>query len=223
MCYQCQTPKPGQTCTQPVLGGSGPICIPTSSHLGQSGGETKTASCRRIILIAPAWLNMPWFWDLMAMSSEILLSLPYLYNLLTQPFNQTPHWNLSNFNLHEWLLEPQQSRSRTSLKQWQHELRLRRGDQPDQSYEAKWTIFTKWYLSNQVDFRAPPIKSVADLFQDRKLQPSTIDGYRSAIAGKLGNSPINVTKDENLTRLLDSFHRDTPKERRGISSGKGFL
>ena len=56
----------------------------------------------------------------------------------------------------------------------------------------------------------PLVKSVADflmyLFQDRKLQPSTIDGYRSAIADKLGNSPINISKDENLTRLLDSFH-----------------
>ena len=70
----------------------------------------------------------------------------------------------------------------------------------------------------EVDFRAPPIKSVADflmyLFQDRKLQPSTIDGYRSAIADKLGNSPINVSKVENLTRLLDSVHRDRPKGRR---------
>ena len=76
-------------------------------------------------------------------------------------------------------------------------------------YEAKWTNFTKWCISNQVDFRAPPVKSVADflmyLFQDKKLQPSTIDGYRSAIADKLGNSPINISKDEN--RLLDSFHR----------------
>ena len=49
-------------------------------------------------------------------------------------------------------------------------------------YEARWTIFTKWCISNQVYFRAPPIKSVADflmyLFEDRKLQPSTIDGYR---------------------------------------------
>ena len=89
-------------------------------------------------------------------------------------------------------------------------------------YEAKWTIFTKWCLSNQVDFRAPPLKAVADfllhLFQDRKLQPGTIDGYRSAIADKLGNSTINVSKDENLTRLLDSFHRDRPKGRRGIPS-----
>ena len=89
-------------------------------------------------------------------------------------------------------------------------------------YEAKWTIFTKWCLSNQVDFRAPPLKAIADfllhLFQDRKLKPATIDGYRSAIADKLGNSTINVSKDENLTHLLDSFHRDRPKGRRGIPS-----
>ena len=89
-------------------------------------------------------------------------------------------------------------------------------------YEAKWTIFTKWCLSNQVDFRAPPLKAIADfllyLFQDGKLQPGTIDGYGSAFANKLGNSPINVSKDENLTRLLDSFHRDRPMGRKGTSS-----
>ena len=66
------------------------------------------------------------------------------------------------------------------------------------------------------------MKAIADfllhLFQDKKLQPGTIDGYRSAIADKLGNSTINVSKDENLTRLLDSFHRDRPKGRRGIPS-----
>ena len=56
------------------------------------------------------------------------------------------------------------------------------------------------------------------LFHDRKLQLSTIDGYRSAIADKLGNSPINVSRDENLTRLLDSFHRDSPKGQRGMPS-----
>ena len=64
------------------------------------------------------------------------------------------------------------------------------------------------------------MKAVAEfltyLFQDKKLQPSTIDGYRSAIADKLGNSPINISKDDNLTRLLDSFHRD--RGRRGIPS-----
>ena len=34
----------------------------------------------------------------------------------------------------------------------------------------------------------------------------------------MGNSTLNISKDENLTRLLDSFHRDRPKGRRGIPS-----
>ena len=119
-------------CTQPAIGGPGSICIPTSSHLGQSGGEID-CPCRRIILIAPGCPNMPWFWYLVAMSSQIPLSLPNLPNMLTQPFNQIPHKNLTNLNLYAWLLEPQQSWSRASLRQWQHELRLLREDQPDQS------------------------------------------------------------------------------------------
>ena len=34
-------PSLGSGCTQPALGGSGPLCSPTSSHSGQSGGEIK--------------------------------------------------------------------------------------------------------------------------------------------------------------------------------------
>ena len=40
---------------------------------------------------------------------------------------------MSNLNLHAWVLEPQQPRSRATLRQWQHELRLLKEDQPDQS------------------------------------------------------------------------------------------
>ena len=87
-------------------------------------------------------------------------------------------------------------------------------------YEAKWSVFVRWCEASQVDFRNPSIKQIADfllhLFQEKNLQPSTIDGYRSAIADKLGNTSVNVGKDENLTRLLDSFHRDRPKGRRGV-------
>ena len=88
-------------------------------------------------------------------------------------------------------------------------------------YEAKWSVLVRWCETSQVDFRSPSVKQIEivdfllHLFQ-KNLQPSTIDGYRSAIADKLGNSSLNVSKDENLTRLLDSFHRDRPKGRRGI-------
>ena len=85
-------------------------------------------------------------------------------------------------------------------------------------HEAKWALFVCWCQSNKVDFRSPSIKQVADfllhLFQDK--QPSTIKGYRSAVASELGNSSINISKDKNLHCLLDTFHGDRPKGRRCI-------
>ena len=107
--------------------------FPPAAILGKVLEKLQDTPCKRIIVIAPGWPNMPWFWDLVAMSSEIPLSLPNLPNLLTQPFSQIPHRNLTNLNLHAWLLEPRRSKNRASLRQWQQDLRLLRGGQPDQS------------------------------------------------------------------------------------------
>ena len=78
-----------------------------------------------------------------------------------------------------------------------------------------------------MDFRAPPISFIPDfllyLFQERKLQPSTIGDYRSSIEDKLGNSPINVSKDRNFTGLKDCFHSNRSKCHRGIPSWYFFL
>ena len=64
---------------------------------------------------------------------KIPLCLPNMPNLLTQPFSQILHKSLPNLNLYALLLESQQSRSKASLRQWQHELRLFKEFQPDQS------------------------------------------------------------------------------------------
>ena len=78
-------------------------------------------------------------------------------------------------------------------------------------------VFVKWCESIKVDVGSPSVTQIADfllhLFRDRKLQPSTIEGYRTAIADMMGNEKVHISKDENLTRLLDSFHRDKPKGR----------
>ena len=111
--------------------------FPSAAILGKVVEKLQDSPCKRIILIAPWWPNMPWFWDLVAMSSQIPLSLPNLPNLLTQPFNQIPHRNLTSLNLYAWLLEPRQSRSRDSLRQWQQELRHLKEDQPDQSMRQR--------------------------------------------------------------------------------------
>ena len=104
-----------------------PYAFPPAAILGKVVEKLQDYPCNRIILIAPGWPNMPWFWYLVAMSSQIALCLPNLPNLVSQPFNQTLHRNLSNLNLHAWL------RSWGSLRQWQHKLRLLKEDQPDPS------------------------------------------------------------------------------------------
>ena len=118
--------------TQPTMGRSGCTCLPTSSHLMQSGGEAaglpmqeNLCDCSRVAQYALVLGSSG--------SSQIPLSLPNLLNLLTRPFSQTPHRNLPNLNLNAWLLEPQLSKNRASLRQWRHELRILKEDQPVQS------------------------------------------------------------------------------------------
>ena len=155
--------------------------------------------CHRTILVVPGWPNIPSFWD---------LSLPNLPNLLTQPFNQTPHRNLNNLNLHTWLLESQLSRNRASLRQQRSVLRLLKEDQPDQSMRQSgqflqsgasvtWWTGTPCKVNSQLPTLPFSIQEVTTKYH----------GYRLAIANKLGHSPNNVSKGENLTRLLDSFHK----------------
>ena len=217
-------PGLGSGCTQPLLGGPGPIRLPTGSHLGQSGGKApglplqqNNSDCSRVaqhaLVLGPGSNVKP---DPTVSAQHTQPSVSAIQPGPSQePVESEPA-----------CLAP---RASAIKEQGFSEAVATRIEAPQRGstrsvYEAKWTIFTKWCLSNQVDFRAPPLKAIADfllhLFQDKKLQPGTIDGYRSAIADKLGNSTFNVSKDENLTRLLDSFHRDRPKGRRGIPSWK---
>ena len=208
--------------TQSAMGGSGRICLPTNSHSGQSGGEVAEHPMQKDHFDRPG-------------VAEHVLVLGSGNHVHSNPSESTlsakPPVTAIQSDPSPKSDKPESpcmaSRAKAIKKQGFSKAVAERIEAPQRVstrsvYEAKWTIFTKWCVSNQVDFRAPPINSVADfllyLFQDRKLQPSTIDGYRSAIADKLGNSPTNISKDENLTRLLDSFHRDRPKGRRGIPS-----
>ena len=91
--------------------------FPPTALLPQVVAKLLDHGCRHIILIAPGWPNMPWFWDLVNMSVHIPLLLPQVANSLTQPFNLCPHRDLLNLNLHAWLLEPLPSSKQVSLQQ----------------------------------------------------------------------------------------------------------
>ena len=209
-------------CTHSTLGGSGCLRLPTDRHIGQSGGETTGFSLQKTHSHCPGLAQHALVLGLgdhvQSSPSQPSKSAQLADSALQSDPSQKSHQPKS----------PCMAPRATKIKeQGFSEAVAARIEAPQRRstrsvYEAKWTIFTKWCNTNQVDFRSPPVKSIADfllyLFQDRKLQPSTIDGYRSAIADKLGNAVVNVSKDDNLTRLLESFHRDRPKGRRGIPS-----
>ena len=125
-------PSLGSQCTQPAMGGSGPICIPTSKHLGQSSGEVAglpvqenhsdcSGVAQHAMVLGPSDH---------AQKNPTELYLPAKSAHTTIQSDSTQQ---SDKPKSTWLLEPQQLRSRASLRQWQHELRLLREDQPDQS------------------------------------------------------------------------------------------
>ena len=65
------------------------------------------------------------------LSVQIPFQLPLQRDLVTQAFSGVVHRNLSNLNLHAWLLEPLPFRNKGSLTKWQQELRLLRDSQPE--------------------------------------------------------------------------------------------
>ena len=54
------------------------------------------------------------------------------------------------------------------------------------------------------------------LYQDLNRRPSTIEGYRTAIVDTLGPSGQHIAHNEDLHRLLSSFHRNRPKNSRNL-------
>ena len=107
--------------------------FPPTALLSQVVTKLLDHGFRHLILIAPGWPNMPWFWDLVRLSTQISLLLPQVSNLITQPFNQCPHRDLPNLNLHAWLLEPPPLNRQGFLQKWQQELRLLKDDLPEPS------------------------------------------------------------------------------------------
>ena len=82
----------------------------------------------RVIVIAPGWPGMPWFGDLVELSTRIPLRLPQVHNLLKQNFSLRFHKNLEYLNLHAWFLDSCKKIKEDSLLRWQIELRHLRED-----------------------------------------------------------------------------------------------
>ena len=103
-------PRPqglGHRCSKYKLDGS--HCLSFPSNGSPSQGDPKIWQCHcLIIVIAPGWPGMPWFWDLVQLPTEI-------QQLLKQSHNYVFHSNPQHLNLHAWCLGVDNSKNKTFL------------------------------------------------------------------------------------------------------------
>ena len=123
----------GSVRSNSLLGEPGHVCLSPSVVTGQGGQQTIGLSLQESDPNSPGLAQHAMVLGSGGTVVQIPLCLPIRPNLVTQPFNKARHRNLTNLNLHAWLLEPRQSRSRVSLVKWRHELRLLKEVQPEQS------------------------------------------------------------------------------------------
>ena len=112
----------------------------------------------------PRMENLPWFWDLVAMSSQIPLCLP---NLLTQVQSDSTE---ESAEIHAWLVGSRQSRNKTSLCQWQHKLRLLNLRSEVDYFEQNGALVMETDQPQQTRCEKPPIIVGKDENHTRLLQ-----------------------------------------------------
>ena len=123
------SPRPkclGQRYSEHKLDGFHCLCLPSDGSPSQGDPKIRQYHCL-IIVIAPGWPGMPWFWDLVQLSTEIPLELPVSTTLLKQSHNHVFHSNPQHLNLHAWCLGVDSSKNKASLWRWQRELLPLRG------------------------------------------------------------------------------------------------
>ena len=141
---------------------------------------------------------MPWFWDLVQLSTEIPLQLPVSTSTSSVENSNSPTIMCSTASQPSRLV----SRSGELQEQGFSVEVAERIAAPQRSstrtiYKSKWALFEKWCRENSVDFSTPSVKQVSDffmyLYQDLNRHPSTIDGYRTAIVDTLGPTGHHIS------------------------------
>ena len=151
-----------------------------------------------IIVIATGWPGMPWFWELVQLSTEIPLQLPVSTTLLKQSHKYVFHNNPQHLNLHAWCLGVDNSKNKVAER-----IAAPQRSSTKTIYKSKWALFEKWCRENSVDFSTPSVKQVLHffmyLYQDLNRRPSTIDGYRTVIVDTLGPAGHHIHRAQTFT------------------------
>ena len=149
-----------------------------------------------IIVIAPGWPGMPWFWDLGVSGPGALNRDPTSATSVNNTPQTVPQLSV-----------PQQSTSQPPR------LVSRSGHFLQQGFSVQVAERLLLLRDHQQE---PYTDFFMYLYQDLNRHPSTTDGYRTAIVDTLGPAGHLISQTSYFHRLLSSFHRDRPKSSRNI-------
>lgn len=83
-------------------------------------------------------------------------------------------------------------------------------------YQAKWSCFSSWCSSREIDPRSASVPVVADFFthlrDEKKLSVPTIKGYRSSLARVLSLGGTDISTSQEISALIRSFSQEIPKQ-----------
>ena len=168
------SPRPkclGHRCSEHKLVGSHCLCLPSHGSPSQGDPKNQQTSCL-IIVIAPGWPGMPWFWDLVQLSTEIPLQLPVSKILLKQSHNYVFHSNPQPPHLVSRSGQLEEQDFSVEVKE---RIAAPQRSATSTIYKSKWALFEKWCRENSVDFSTPSVKQVSDffmyLYQDLNRHP----------------------------------------------------
>ena len=193
-------------CTQFVMGRPGRIRLPTDSHIGQSGGEVARLPVPEVdhycpgvaqhgMVLGPSGNVQP---DPIASAS---IAKPTDSALQSDPSQESDKPK-----------SPRMAPRATAIKeQGFSEAVATRIEAPQRGstrsvYEAKWAIFTKWCITNQVDF-----SSDASRVRDKRYLASFSTSLQFGIFGALclqnGGAPIVSRESFNFIIMKAIFGR----------------
>ena len=87
-------------------------------------------------------------------------------------------------------------------------------------YDSKWRIFCSWCEQRKANPLKATVQQIAEFLLEKKkggLRPSTLEGYRSAIAGTLKfSSSLDISNDIYISALLKNFRQSSLRERNTV-------
>ena len=148
-------PRPkclGHRCSKHKLVGSHCLCLLYSPTALPNRVIRKNRQCHcLIIVIAPGWPGMPWFWDLVQLSTEIPLQLPVSTTLLKQSHNYVSQQSTASQSPRLVSRSGQLQEQGFSVEVAERMAAHQRSSTRT-IYKSKWALFEKWCRENSVDF-----------------------------------------------------------------------